>query len=55
MHAKIITTIGPNGWETYGKRFADSFAKFWPADVPLEIWHHDLAGDVPSHPRATIS
>ena len=54
MRAKIITTIGPNGWETYGKRFADSFAKFWPADIELAIWHHDLNGDVPSHPRATF-
>ena len=54
MRAKIITTIGPNGWETYGKRFADSFAKFWPADIELAIWHHDLNGNVPSHPRATF-
>ena len=54
MRAKIVTTIGPNGWETYGKRFADSFAKFWPADIPLEIWHHDLGSNVPSHPRATF-
>ena len=53
MRAKIITTIGPNGWETYGKRFADSFAKFWPADIELAIWHHDLNGNVPFHPRAT--
>ena len=54
MRAKIITTLGPNGWETYGKRFADSFAKFWPADIPLEIWHHDLGDNVPTHPRATF-
>ena len=54
MRAKIVTTIGPGGWETYGKRFADSFAKFWPADIALDIWHHDLNGDVPSHPRATF-
>lgn len=54
MRAKIITTIGPGGWEAYGKRFADSFAKFWPADIDLAIWHHDLDGNVPSHPRATF-
>jgi hypothetical protein len=54
MRAKIVTTIGPGGWETYGKRFADSFAKFWPADIALDIWHHDLGDAVPSHPRATF-
>ena len=48
MHAKIITTIGPTSWERYGKRFAESFKKFWPSDIELEIWHHDLEGNVPS-------
>jgi len=48
MHAKIVTTIGPGGWETYGRRFAESFLKFWPSHISLEIWHHDLEGQVPS-------
>jgi hypothetical protein len=48
MHAKIVTTIGPGGWETYGRRFAESFLKFWPSNIKLEIWHHDLEGKVPS-------
>ena len=48
MHAKIVTTIGPGGWETYGRRFAESFLKFWPSNISLEIWHHDLEGNVPS-------
>jgi hypothetical protein len=48
MHAKIVTTIGPGGWETYGRRFAESFLKFWPSNIKLEIWHHDLEGNVPS-------
>jgi hypothetical protein len=48
MHAKIVTTIGPGGWETYGRRFAESFLKFWPSNISLEIWHHDLDGKVPS-------
>ena len=54
MRAKVITTIGPNGWETYGKRFADSFKKFWPSDITLEIWHHDLGGKVPSYEGITF-
>jgi len=48
MHAKIVTTIGPGGWETYGRRFAESFLKFWPSHISLEIWHHDLEGNLPS-------
>lgn len=54
MRAKIITTIGPNSWECYGRRFAESFRKFWPTDIPLEIWHHDLGGDVPEFPGVTF-
>lgn len=53
MNYKIVTTLGPGGWELYGKRFVDSFAKFWPANVELEIYTHHL--DVlPQHPRATF-
>lgn len=51
MRRKIVTTLGPGGWELYGKRFADSFDKYWPADIPLEIWCHHLDAP-PSHPRA---
>jgi hypothetical protein len=54
VRAKIVTTIGPNGWETYGRRFAESFKKFWPADIALEIWHHDLGDDVPSFEGITF-
>lgn len=54
MRAKIITTIGPTSWERYGKRFAESFKKFWPTDIPLEIWHHDLEGNVPTMEGVTF-
>lgn len=51
MKRKIITTLGPGGWELYGKRFADSFEKYWPQDIELEIWTHHL-NEQPTHPRA---
>jgi hypothetical protein len=54
MRAKIITTIGPTSWERYGLRFVESFKKFWPADIDLEIWHHDLEGNVPSFDGITF-
>ncbi len=50
MQYKIITTIGPGCWDKYGRRFAESFKKFWPASIELEIWHHDLNGNVPEFP-----
>lgn len=51
MHAKIITTLGPRGWETYGRRFVESFIKFWPSEMQLEVWHHDTTGDFPAYDR----
>lgn len=51
MTKKIVTTLGPGGWELYGKRFADSFAQYWPADIELDIWCHHL-DELPTHPRA---
>ena len=51
MHAKIITTLGPKGWETYGRRFVESFIKFWPSEMQLEVWHHDVTGDFPTYDR----
>jgi len=47
VNAKIITTIGPGGWETYGRRFAESLHR-WPANITFEIWHHDLGDNIPS-------
>ncbi len=54
MHAKIVTTLGPGGWETYGRRFVESFVKFWPSEMRLEVWHHDVSGDFPAYDRVTF-
>lgn len=54
MQTKVVTTLGPNGWERYGKRFVESFKKFWPTSVELEVWHHDLNGDVPQFEGVTF-
>lgn len=50
MNRKIITTLGPGGWEVYGKRFVESFQAFWPKDITLEIYCHDHGGKLPSYP-----
>lgn len=51
MSKKVITTIGPGSWDTYGLRFVESFQKFWPSEyAKLEVWHHHLGTDVPTYP-----
>lgn len=51
---KIVTTLGPGGWERYGRRFAESFKANWPADVALEIWHHHLGEGAPAFEGITF-
>lgn len=53
MNYKIISCLGPGNWETYGKRFVESFRKYWPAEAALEIWCHDLP-ELPSYPGVTF-
>jgi hypothetical protein len=31
----VVTSFGPNGYDTYGKVFISSFYKYWPSDVRL--------------------
>lgn len=31
----VVTGWSPSGWESYGRRFAETFARFWPEDVAL--------------------
>lgn len=33
----VVTSFSPNGYEVYGRRFVESFLKFWPADVSLTV------------------
>lgn len=53
MTKKIVTTMGPGGWETCGRRFVESFKAFWPQDILLEVWHHDL-DEVPAYPGVSF-
>lgn len=54
MQYKIVTTIGPNSWERYAKRFVESFRENWPAEAVLEVWHHHLGTEVPEYPGVTF-
>lgn len=42
MGVKIVSCLGPGGWEEYGQRFVKSFREHWPTETRLEIWTHDL-------------
>lgn len=43
MNIKIISCVGPGGWDKYGKKFVESFAKYWPTDITLSLYYHDEA------------
>jgi hypothetical protein len=38
MNTFAITTCSPEGWEKYGRRMVETFAKHWPADVRLVVY-----------------
>lgn len=35
---RVCSGFSPSGYEQYGKRFLDTFHKFWPADVDLKVY-----------------
>lgn len=39
MITAVVTTFSPKGYEVYGKRFIESFRKYWPDKVPLYIFY----------------
>ena len=41
----LVTSFHANSWDTYAKRFMESFQKFWPKSVKLYAFYHD--GDIP--------
>jgi hypothetical protein len=43
MNYKVVTTMGPGGYEAYGRRMIESFKKYWPADAQLVVYVHDTA------------
>jgi hypothetical protein len=51
MTYAVVTTFSPRGYEVYGRRMIETFAAFWPADVPLHVYYE---GSVPvdASPRA---
>ncbi len=51
MRYKIVTTMGPGGYETYGRRFLESMGRHWPG-ASLEVYTHDV--NQLEHPGATI-
>jgi uncharacterized Rossmann fold enzyme len=52
---KIITCFGPGGWEKYARKFVSTFVEFWPKDVQLAVYYHDVdlskISDIQHDPR----
>ncbi len=40
----VVATFSPGGYDLYGKRMIETFAKYWPEDIPLRIYYE---GDNP--------
>lgn len=38
---RVVTCIGPGGWELYGKKFVESFKEHWPSEIQLTVFYHD--------------
>lgn len=39
MTHTVVTSFSPAGYEEYGRRFIETFRKFWPASVKLVVVH----------------
>lgn len=52
MKLSVVTTFSPKGYEVYGRKMVESFADFWPTNVPLYAYYE---GEKPmdAHDRAT--
>lgn len=37
----MVTSCSAQGWEQYGRRFVETFARHWPKDVPLYLVSED--------------
>ena len=41
MSVSVVTSCSLAGWEQYGRRFVETFDKFWPQDIPLYVVSED--------------
>lgn len=46
MRACAVTSFSPKGYEKYGKRFIETFLKFWPID--LHVFYEDKKPEIES-------
>lgn len=38
MRTRVVTALWGNAWERYGRRFVETFARYWPAEVELVVY-----------------
>lgn len=38
----LVTTFSPRGYEVYGRRFIETFDKYWPASVRLMVYYEGV-------------
>ncbi len=49
----LVTSFHAEGYEAYGRRFIESFERFWPANYELTVYAEDVAVD-PTSARVRI-
>ena len=49
MNVSVVTSCSIAGWNQYGRRFVETFDKFWPADIPLYVVSEDALPCLPDH------
>lgn len=52
MNYAVVTTFSPKGYEVYGRRFIESFARYWPDDVRLYAYYEGAVPPSDASPRA---
>ena len=42
MNTTVVTSCSAAGWTQYGRRFVETFGKYWPFDIALHVYSEDL-------------
>lgn len=54
MNAKFVTVVNPASWQLTGRRFVQSFVKYWGHLGSLDVWCAGFEGELPRCEGATF-
>ena len=44
----VISTFSDEGWKQYGKRFVETYVKYWPKEIKIKIYCDTVQEGFPS-------